>query len=191
MSSNVIVNNDKTLCCLSQLPCLLSPTLHLSSSSSHLFPPPLYFVMLLSSAHLLGLITLDLQTIFFLTRLLSMRSSCLTLAFHHHHFIIFQNFYVQSKPLPSFFLTIYIVLLALMPHLLPSSSISPVILTVLSDVLLLPYVLPILFIFPLALFVPPLNVLFSSSSSALTPWHQFVGCHDNLLSQVIYSSRPA
>lgn len=47
------------------------------------------------------------------------------------------------------------------------------------------------FPFPLSPFVPPLNVLFSSRSSALSPWHQFVGCYDNLPSQVIYSRGPA
>ena len=45
---------------------------------------------------------------------------------------------------------------------------------------------------PLLCTVPPFSVLFLSSRSwAFPPWHQFVGCHDNLLSQVIYSSRSA
>lgn len=62
---------------------------------------------------------------------------------------------------------------------------------ILSDLPRLSCPSPLLYIFAFFSACPAIECNFSSRSWAFPPWHQFVGYHDNLLSQVIYSSRSA
>lgn len=115
-------------------------------------------------------------------------SSCsLVFTFHHHLFI--------SPKLPSILHPLWYHLLLQSYHLAYISF--PIPLTVsrtqflLSDLPSLASPSPLLYIvafFPLPL---PLNAISLRGGWAFPPWHQFVGYHDNLLSQVIYSSRSA
>ncbi len=109
-----------------------------------------------------------------------------SLYLHHHSFspsiLSFTSFLLlystHANSLSSVYLIIYIFPSLLIRHVLLS-------------IYIVPHTSPLLYISPLSPLVPPLNVLFSSRSWAFPSWHQFVGCHDNLLSQVIYSSRSA